>query len=198
VIQAEFVISAVSENDFPREGIPEVVFAGRSNVGKSSLINRLVGNEKLARTSSTPGKTQSINFYRLNGSFFFVDLPGFGYAKAGKSAMQQWKNLIERYFRTRSTIVLAVQIVDSRMPPTQSDLQLSQWLERLEVPCMLVATKSDKLSNNQERAQARVISSAFGGQPVVMSSSKTGTGCREIWKRVLQATAVESSSNNYY
>jgi GTP-binding protein len=197
VVQAEFVISAVSEKDFPREGIPEVVFAGRSNVGKSSLINRLAGNGKLARTSSTPGKTQSINFYRLNRSFFFVDLPGYGYAKTGKAAVQQWKKLIERYFRSRSAIVLVVQIVDSRMAPTDSDLRLSEWLERLGVPCMLVAAKSDKLSSNRQREQSRLISNFFGGQPVVMSSAKTGTGCREIWKRVLQATAVESSGINY-
>jgi GTP-binding protein len=130
VIQADFVISAVSESDFPQEGIPEVVFAGRSNVGKSSLMNRLVGNEKLARTSSTPGKTQSINFYRLNRSFFFVDLPGYGYAKAGKAAVEQWKRLIERYFRTRTTIVLVIQLIDSRMPPTDSDFQLAGWMCR--------------------------------------------------------------------
>ncbi len=193
MIQANFVISAVSENDFPQEGIPEVVFAGRSNVGKSSLINRLAGKEKLARTSSTPGKTQSINFYRLNGSFFFVDLPGYGYAKTGKKAVQQWKRLIEQYFKNRPAIVLAIQIVDSRMPPTASDLQLLEWLERQKIPCMLVATKLDKLSNNQQRVQSRLISNSFGGQSVVMSSAKTGAGCREIWKRVLQATAVESS-----
>ena len=195
MVQAEFVISAVSEDDFPREGIPEIVFAGRSNVGKSSLINRLAGNAKLARTSSTPGKTRSINFYRINRSFFFVDLPGYGYAKAGKSAVQEWKKLIEQYFRKRPGIVLVIHIVDSRMPPTESDVQLSQWLERLEVPYTVVATKSDKLSNNQQRAQSRVMSNLFGGQPVLMSSAKTGTGCREIWKRVLQATAVESSRN---
>jgi GTP-binding protein len=193
VVKADFVISAVSENDFPQEGIPEVVFAGRSNVGKSSLINRLTGKDKLARTSSMPGKTQSINFYRLDGSFFFVDLPGYGYAKAGKSAVQQWNKLIEQYFRSRSAIALTVQIIDCRMPPTNSDLQLSAWLEQLEIPYLLVATKSDKLSNNQQRVQSRIICNSFGGQPVVMSSAKTGTGCKEIWKRVLQATAVESS-----
>ena len=196
MVQAEFVISAVSERDFPKEGIPEIVFAGRSNVGKSSLINRLAGNDKLARTSSTPGKTQSINFYRLNGSFFFVDLPGYGYSKAGKDAIRQWKRIIDRYFQKRSVIVLAIQLVDSRMPPTDSDLRLSEWLQRLEIPYMLVATKADKLSNNQQHAQLRAISSSFGGQPVVMSSAKTGTGYKEIWKRVLQATAVESSRNH--
>jgi GTP-binding protein len=173
------------------------VFAGRSNVGKSSLINRLTGNSKLARTSATPGKTQSINFYRLNRTFYFVDLPGFGYAKAGKTAVQQWKRLIDQYFRKRTTIVLTVQLIDARMPPLESDLQLAAWLETLHVPRLLVATKSDKLSSNQLREQSRVISNSFGGQSVVMSSAKTGAGCKDIWKQVLQATAVESSGINH-
>lgn len=193
VIQAEFIISAVSDKDFPQEGIPEVVFAGRSNVGKSSLINRLIRSRKLARTSSTPGKTQSINFYRINGSYFFVDLPGFGYAKAAKHAIRQWQRVIEQYFRNRSSIVLAVQLVDSRMPPTSLDLHLSEWLERLNIDRMIVATKSDKLSNNRRIAQSRIISDSFGGQPVVMSSAETGAGCKEIWKKVMQATAAEHS-----
>jgi len=194
VVHAEFVISAVSESNFPREGIPEVVFTGRSNVGKSSLINRLIRNRKLARTSSTPGKTQSINFYRINGSYFFVDLPGFGYARAGKQAIRQWQRIIEQYFRNRSLIVLVIQLVDSRMPPTPLDLHLSEWLEKLSIARMLVATKSDKLSNNQRVAQSRIISDSFGGQPPVMSSAETGAGCKEIWKRVLQATAVTKPS----
>lgn len=195
MIQSEFVISAVSERDFPRSGIPEVVFAGRSNVGKSSLINRLVGNVKLARTSSTPGKTQSINFYRINGSYFFVDLPGFGYAKTDKSTIRQWKILIERYFQNRSTIALAIQLIDSRMPPTNLDVQLSEWLDELEIPRLIVGTKSDKLSNNQKGSQLRVISNSLGLHSIVMSSAETGMGCKEIWKRVLEATAVVKSSN---
>ncbi len=195
MIQAEFVISAVSESDFPQEGIPEVVFAGRSNVGKSSLMNRLAGSRRLARISSTPGKTQSVNFYRINGSFFFVDLPGFGYAKTGKFRIQLWKKLIEQYFRNRSTLVLAIQLVDSRMPPTSLDFQLSSWLESLEISRMIVATKTDKLSSNQKSAQLRILSDAFGGQSIVMSSAATGAGCKEIWKRVLEATAVVESSS---
>jgi GTP-binding protein len=194
VVQAEFVTSAVSENDFPQEGIPEIVFAGRSNVGKSSLINRLVGKAKLARTSSTPGKTQSINFYRINGAFFFIDLPGYGYAKAGKAAVQKWKKLIEQYFGKRSAIVLVIQLVDSRMPPTNLDLGLSEWLAELKIPRMLVATKSDKISNNQKGASMRIISTSLGTQSVIMSSAKTGMGCKDIWKRVLQATAALKST----
>ena len=185
--QAEFILSAVSERDFPREELPEIVFAGRSNVGKSSLINRLVGNKKLARTSSTPGRTQSINFYRINNSVFFVDLPGFGYTKAGKSAAAQWKKLIERYYQVRRTIAITVQLVDSRMGPTAMDLQLAEWLDALEIPRLVVMTKSDKLSNNQKVTQLRVISEWRKNQDVVMSSAETGAGCREIWNRITAA-----------
>jgi GTP-binding protein len=194
VIQTEFVTSAVSTSDFPREGIPEIVIAGRSNVGKSSIINRLAGKAKLARTSSTPGKTQSINFYRIDNAFYFVDLPGYGYAKASKSAVQQWKKLIEQYFEIRSTIVLVIQLVDSRMPPTNLDLRLSEWLAKLKMPRMIVATKSDKLSNNQRSESIRVLADSFGVQSVVMSSAETGAGCKEIWKQILQATAVKEST----
>jgi len=194
VVQAEFIISAVSERDFPHEGIPEVVFTGRSNVGKSSLINRLTGNGKLARTSSTPGKTQTINYYRLNRQFFFVDLPGFGYAKAGKFEIQKWKDLIERYFHKQSTIALVIQLVDSRMPPTGMDLQLSDWLDDLQLPRIVVATKSDKLSNNQKSKQSRLITNSMGRRSIVMSSAKTGEGCREIWKQVQTATSKTDAS----
>jgi GTP-binding protein len=194
VVQAEFVKSAVSERDFPVEGIPEVVFTGRSNVGKSSLINRLAGSRKLARTSATPGKTQSINYYRLNRTFFFVDLPGFGYAKAGKFAVRKWKDLIERYFRKQSTIALVIQLVDSRMPPTEMDVQLSEWLDELELPRMVVATKTDKLSHSQKSLQSRLIYSSLGGRFFVMSSAKTGEGCREIWNQVQQAITSTDAS----
>ena len=194
MVQAEFVKSAVSERDFPREGIPEVVFTGRSNVGKSSLINRLAGHGKLARTSSTPGKTQSINYYLLDRTFFFVDLPGFGYAKAGKFAVRKWKDLIERYFHKQSTIALVIQLVDSRMPPTDMDIQLAEWLDELQLPRIVVATKSDKLSNNQKSLQSGRISKSMEGRSVVMSSAKTGEGCREIWKQVQQATLKPDAS----
>jgi GTP-binding protein len=193
VTQVEFVISAVSYRDFPQEGIPEVVFAGRSNVGKSSLINSLAGTHRLARTSSTPGKTQAVNFYRINRSFFFVDLPGFGYAKAGKAAIRQWKELIERYFQNRTEIVLVIQLIDSRIPPTKQDLQLFEWLESLRIPHMLVGTKSDKLSGNQLSVQMRTFSNSFRGQTVLMSSAKTGVGCKEVLKQVLQAAATVES-----
>jgi GTP-binding protein len=190
VTQADFIISAVSERDFPRTTIPEVVFAGRSNVGKSSLINRLTGNRRLARTSATPGKTQSINFYRIDNSFFFVDLPGFGYARTGKAAIAQWKKLIERYFQVRRPIALVVQLVDSRMPPTEMDLRLATWLDALGVQRLVAATKADKLSGNQKAKQLREISKALNNQDVVMSSAENGDGCKDIWRRI--ADSVKS------
>jgi GTP-binding protein len=186
-VLAEFVISAVSGRDFPRDGIPEIVFAGRSNVGKSSLINRLAGQQSLARTSSTPGKTQTINFYRLNRAFYFVDLPGFGYAKAGKAASRQWKRAIEQYFRDRPVIAVVVQLVDARLAPTPLDLELAEWLDKLGIPRITVGTKADKLSGNGRSTQLRVISSALGGGPVILSSAVTGMGCSEIWNRVVDA-----------
>jgi GTP-binding protein len=184
---AEFVVSALSERDFPRDGLPEIVIAGRSNVGKSSLINRLVKNNKLARTSSTPGKTQSINFYRLRGAFFLVDLPGFGYARAGKAASRQWKKCVENYFRNRTTIALVLHLIDARMAPTPLDLELANWLKQLGIARMNVATKADKLSGNGQVTQLRIISDALGGEPVTLSSALTGMGCNEIWNRIVDS-----------
>lgn len=181
------MVSAVSPRDFPREGIPEVVLAGRSNVGKSSLINRLVEQRNLARTSSTPGKTQSINFYRLNRTFFIVDLPGYGYANAPHGAIRQWGRLIERYFEDRSSIRLVIHLVDSRIPPTVRDLELAAWLGHLELPTLVVATKVDKLSGNQRTRQMQAISDALGGGPVLATSALTGRGCGDVWRRVVEA-----------
>lgn len=190
-MRAEFLVSAFSEIDFPPESGPEVVFAGRSNVGKSSLINRLVGQKGLARTSAAPGKTRSINFYRLDRSFCLVDLPGYGYSTAGKAASRQWKHLVDQYFRCRNRVALVIQLVDSRIPPTPLDLQLAAWIDGLELQRLLVATKADKLSGNQQAVQRRRISAAFGDMPVTLASAMTGEGCREIWKRILEALPGE-------
>jgi GTP-binding protein len=187
ISQAEFVISAVSARDFPCETLPEIVFAGRSNVGKSSLINALTGSRNLARTSASPGKTRMINFYRLGHALFFVDLPGFGYAKVAKAESRKWKQLVSEYFENRPAIALVVHLVDSRMDPTELDLQLARWLDSLGMPRLIVATKSDKLSGNARASQQRAISEAFGGEPVVLSSAVTGAGSKEIWNRVADA-----------
>lgn len=164
-------------------------------MGKSSLINRLVGQKKLARTSATPGKTQSINFYRLNGAFFFVDLPGYGYAKASKESSRKWRRLVEQYIRNRPNIVMVIQLVDSRIPPTHLDLELAEWLDTLHLPRMIVATKVDKLSGNEKTVQLRTLSSAFGGAPVALASALTGIGCKEIWKRVEETTSSKKQTS---
>jgi GTP-binding protein len=188
VIQAEFVVSAMVARDFPSDGLPEVALAGRSNVGKSSLINRLAKIKGLARTSSTPGKTQSINFYRVDRSFYLVDLPGYGFAKAGKELSRKWQVSTEQYFRNRPAIALVIQLVDARMPPTVLDFQLAEWLQHWAIQRLLVATKADKLSGNQLPAHARMISEALGGDQIIMSSAITGMGSKEIWARVVSAT----------
>lgn len=191
---AEFLVSAFSERDFPHDGVPEIVLAGRSNVGKSSLINKLAGQKNLARTSGTPGKTRSINFYRMGRSFCLVDLPGYGYSTAGKTASRQWKHLVDKYFRSRECVVLVIQLVDSRIPPTPLDFQLAAWMDGLTLPRLLVATKADKLSGNQQAVQRRRISEAFGNAPVTLASAMTGEGCKEIWKRILEALPGERST----
>lgn len=185
--RVEFIVSAFAQRDFPRAVIPEVVVAGRSNVGKSSLINRLTGEEGLARTSSTPGKTRSINFYRCDGSFFLVDLPGFGFAK-GKAGSREWKQLVERYFERGPAVALVIHLVDARMPPTNLDIQFAEWLHHLGIPSLVVATKVDKLSGNQRAVELRAICGVFPEVPVIFSSAVTGVGCKEIWNRVVEAT----------
>jgi GTP-binding protein len=188
VIQAEFVVSAMAVRDFPSDGLPEVALAGRSNVGKSSLINRLAKTKGLARTSSKPGKTQSINFFRFDRSFYLVDLPGYGFAKAGKELSRNWQISTEQYFRNRPAIALVIQLVDARMPPTALDFQLAEWLQHWKIQRLLVATKADKLSGNQLPTHARMISEALGGDQIIMSSAITGMGSKEIWARVVSAT----------
>jgi GTP-binding protein len=185
--QVEFIISAFSPRDFPRAEIPEIVVAGRSNVGKSSLINRIVGVKGLARTSATPGKTRSINFYRCDGSFFLVDLPGFGFAK-GKDGSREWKKLVEQYFDSRPSVALVIHLVDARMPPTDLDIQFAEWLAHLGIPRLVAATKADKLSGNQRTSELRTINGVFPDVPVIFSSAVTGIGCKEIWNRVVEAT----------
>ncbi len=192
---AEFVVSAFSPREFPKGELLEVVFAGRSNVGKSSLINRLARCKNLARTSTTPGKTQSINFYKLNNEVYLVDLPGFGYAKVGKSFSKRWKLLIERYFETRrNSIAMVVQLVDSRISPTALDLDFARWLDHLRIPRMLVATKADKISGNQRAHQVKEITTTLASPSVILSSTVSGVGCKEIWQRIREVTHNKISS----
>src|SRR5207244_4340059 len=148
---AEFVKSAFKEVDWPDDAKPEIAFLGRSNVGKSSLLNSLLGVRGLARTSSTPGRTRALNFFLINEEFRFVDLPGYGYARAPKEMKAEWHEAATNYLAKREQLVLSIHLVDSRHEPTKQDLQLHEWLEHHRKPHLIVATKSDKLSNNELR-----------------------------------------------
>lgn len=146
VQSAEFVISAVRPAQYPIQGLPEIAFAGRSNVGKSSLINCLLQRKKLVRTSRTPGQTQMINFFRVNGEFLLVDLPGYGFARVPREVRARWGPMVESYLRGRAPLRGVVQIMDLRHPPTADDLQLWQWLRDESIPALAVLTKADKVS----------------------------------------------------
>ena len=184
IVSARFDRSAFRAEDEPKDPGPDVVFLGRSNVGKSSLINRLLGTRGLARTSSTPGRTQSVNFYRVNDAFWFVDLPGYGFAKVPPAVRRTWQGMIEGVLaRRRERIVLGVLLVDARHPPTDLDRAMGSWLKERELPYVVAVTKADKLSGNGRAAARQGVASALGGEPI-LASAVTGLGVREIWTRL--------------
>ena len=187
VTSTEFIKSAFKEDDWPVDTRPEIAFLGRSNVGKSSLINSLLATRGLARTSSTPGRTQSLNFFLISERFWFVDLPGFGYAKVPKNIKSTWGEMATSYLAKRSQLVLSIQIVDSRHEPTKLDLQLHEWLQHNDKPLLTVATKSDKLSNNELRKNLERIARTLNDDSVVAYSAKTGRGRDEIWRAITNA-----------
>ena len=179
-MKAEFVASAGSPESFPSEGLPEIAFLGRSNVGKSSLINALTGRRGLAFTSSTPGRTQTINFYRIEDGCYFVDLPGYGFARAPAAQMVEWKKLIEKYLRERKTLTSCCLILDARRGWMEKDLELKRWLEHHGRPYLVVATKTDKMNRSDLEHGLREIRKE-GVEPLPFSAL-TGRGVREIWQ----------------
>ena len=187
ITNAEFVKSAFQETDWPRDRRPEIAFMGRSNVGKSSLINSLLETKGLARTSSTPGRTQSLNFFLVNNRFCFVDLPGFGYAKVPQRIRAGWGEMVTSYLAKRSQLVLSIHIVDSRHEPTKQDLQLHEWLGHYARPHLLVATKSDKLSKNELRKNIGRVQRTLNDEAAVVYSAKTGHGREEVWEAIENA-----------
>ena len=194
---SEFVISAAGESQFPVEGLPEVALAGRSNVGKSSLINRMLLRRNLARTSSQPGKTQTLNYYLINGTLYFVDFPGYGYARVSKSQREAWGRLAERYLRDRQPLKLVLQLVDLRHPPSADDRNMFDWLSHYGIPMCVVATKADKLTRNQIPKQAKIVRQTLGMPghfPLVVFSSETGQGRDELWSLIEQSVAKTSES----
>jgi GTP-binding protein len=188
ITSAEFLKSVYPGDDYPPDRYPEVAFAGRSNVGKSSLINTLVNKKGLARTSSTPGKTQSINFYLVNHSLCLVDLPGYGYARVPQQVRKRWSPLIENYCQTRKNLRGVVVIIDARTGPTPLDISLIQWLKGLSLPALIVMTKTDKLSKNKLTQALRQTAEAVAIKPeeICAFSAHTGAGKKELWQRVLQ------------
>jgi GTP-binding protein len=184
-----FVVSAFRAQDEPAAPGPDVVFIGRSNVGKSSLINRLLGVAGLARTSSTPGRTQSVNFYRVNESLWFVDLPGYGWAKVPEEIRRAWRPLVEGYLeRRRTRIAAALLVVDARRDPTTSDLTMRDWLAAAGLPWLVVATKIDKLSQAERARSLAALAAAHGSAPLaeapLAASARSGEGLRELWRRL--------------
>ena len=169
--------------------LPEIAFMGRSNVGKSSLINSLLSARGLARTSSTPGRTQSLNFFLINQRFRFVDLPGFGYARVPKAIKSSWGEMVSSYLAKREELVLSIHIVDSRHEPTTLDLQLHEWLEHSARPRLIVATKSDKLSNSELKQSLGRVQRVFSKDRVVAFSAQTGRGGLDIWRAIEGALA---------
>jgi GTP-binding protein len=184
---AEFIKSAFKESDWPTDSKPEIAFLGRSNVGKSSLINSLLMVRGLARTSSTPGRTQSLNFFLINDGFRFVDLPGFGYARVPQTIKSTWGEMVTGYLAKRRQLVLSIHIVDSRHEPTKQDLQLHEWLEHSNKPRLTVATKSDKLSNNELKKSLEHITTVLNDKSVLAYSAKTGRGRNELWRAIKSA-----------
>jgi GTP-binding protein len=188
-VLTRFVLAATDERQFPVAGLPEIAFLGRSNVGKSSVINSLVGS-KVARTSSTPGRTRSINFFELRWpgnprpELIFTDLPGYGYARLSKEISESWSGFIEPYLRERPCLALSLVLVDVNVPPQQSDKQLLQFLQEIGRELLVVATKSDRLSANQLQRSLQTIQKEYGGARVLPYSARSGSGREELWKAI--------------
>jgi GTP-binding protein len=193
VTSCRFERSAFRPEDEPTASGPGAVFLGRSNVGKSSLINKLLGAKHLARTSSQPGRTQSINFYRINECCEFVDLPGYGYAKVPEAVRRAWKPMVEGFLqRRREEIALALLVLDARRPPMEMDLLMRDWLVTGRIPYLAVATKADKLSGNGRARARKQLMQAFASQDGLdpfLVSAHTGMGMREIWRHIDSAFA---------
>ncbi|MGI8813289.1 MAG: ribosome biogenesis GTP-binding protein YihA/YsxC [Pyrinomonadaceae bacterium] len=191
ISSAEFVKSVYHTSQCPAGDIPEVSFLGRSNVGKSSLLNSLLQRRALARTSNTPGRTQCINFFLVNNSIHFVDLPGYGYAKVSKSMRADWGKMAEEYLAERRQLVLSIQLIDARHKPTALDIQLHDWLIVNQKPHIVVATKADKLSRNELQKQMKIFASDLAESKTISYSSETGKGREELWSEIV------SSVKNY-
>jgi len=184
---AAFVRSATAPSHYPPGNLPEVAFAGRSNVGKSSLINALLGQRRLARTSTTPGRTQTLNFFLVDECLSMVDLPGYGYARVSHSVRAEWKTVVETYLRQRGSLRLVVLILDIRRDPSEGDLELLTWLRSEKRTTLVVLTKIDKLSRSEQKQRCAKILlqlKPFGVAEAVLFSARTGEGKDVLWKKM--------------
>jgi GTP-binding protein len=194
ILSAEFVLSAKEPAHYPPARLPEIAFAGRSNVGKSSLINTLLNRKKLARTSNTPGRTQEINFFLVNERFAFVDLPGYGYAKVPEAIRKRWGPMVETYLRERDTLRLVVVILDVRRDPSEEDLQLMEWLQFYGIPFLICLTKADKVSRNEFVNRRRLIGKGLRISPepeLIAFSAKTGEGKEHLWREIRETLKMD-------
>jgi len=199
ITAAEFVKSVVNISQLPKLRLPEVVFAGRSNVGKSRLLNLLTNRKKLAAISSTPGKTRTINYFKINNRYYFVDLPGYGYAKVSKKMRVQWQTLIESYLSGSGQIQSVVVIIDSRHEVSPLDIQMLEWLRELGIPPIVVATKVDKLSSNElvfKLTRTTNALSKFGVEIVLPFSAVTGHGKKQVLQAIFDRLINDSKQIN--
>ncbi|BAQ11611.1 ribosome biogenesis GTP-binding protein ysxc [Bacillus sp. OxB-1] len=187
VNNVEMIMSAVKPEQYPTEGYPEFALAGRSNVGKSSFINKMIGRKSLARTSSKPGKTQTLNFYKIEEQLFFVDVPGYGYAKVSKSEREAWGKMIERYLTGREELKAVVQIVDLRHPPSADDCTMYDFLVHYNIPAIIIATKADKIPRGKWEKHKKIVKEKLEmrkGDPLIIFSSEKGIGVEDAWREI--------------
>lgn len=184
ITNAEIIISAVKPEQYPDNQLPEFALAGRSNVGKSSFINKMLNRKNLARTSSKPGKTQTLNFYLINESFHFVDVPGYGFAKVSKKEREAWGKMIETYLTTRDELKAVLLIIDIRHKPTNDDVMMYDFLKHYQIPTIIIATKADKIPKGKWQKHLKVVKDTLkveAGDPIVLFSSETGYGKDDAW-----------------
>ncbi|MGX7596092.1 ribosome biogenesis GTP-binding protein YihA/YsxC [Planococcus plakortidis] len=187
VNNVELVISAVRPEQYPEGELPEFALAGRSNVGKSSFINKMIGRKSMARISSKPGKTQTLNFYKIEEDLFFVDVPGYGYAKVSKSEREAWGKMIETYITGREQLRAVVQIVDLRHPPSADDRMMYDFMKHYGIPCIIIATKADKIPKGKWDKHKKAVRETLDmdkGDPLIVFSSETGLGKDAAWQEI--------------
>lgn len=192
--QIDMEISAVDAKQYPNKQLPEIALSGRSNVGKSSLINTLLSRKGIARTSSQPGKTQTLNFYNIASKLYFVDVPGYGYAKVSKKQRARFGEIIESYLQNRLELKGVILLVDARHEPTEDDFNMYNYLKYYEIPILVVATKVDKIKRSQRNKQIKIITNKLqliAGDPFVFFSSETKEGHDEVWQWLQEQTEVD-------